>query len=732
MKKIIFAMMAALFVGLPALYFHMASGVNGGPAERAPMHTQTATELKHTNHLVNETSPYLLQHADNPVDWHPWGQAALDKAKAENKPIFLSIGYAACHWCHVMEHESFEDEEIAAILNEHFISIKVDREERPDVDSIYMSAVQAMTGSGGWPLNVFLTPELKPFYGGTYFPPESKYGMPSFKMVLMGLIDAWESKRSDIESNAEQLLAVMKQNLSSSPADPAASLSKETLERATEDLRRAFDPIYGGFGPAPKFPPSSSISVLMRQYAYTKDKPLLDMATLTLDKMYQGGMYDHLGGGFHRYSTDEKWLVPHFEKMLYDNALLSSAYLDAYQLTGNDEYKRVAKETLDYVLRDMTDPGGAFYSSQDADSEGEEGKFYVWEMDEVNSILGEENGKLFAEYYALRENGNFSSPEEYHGGKNILHIAKSGEKFEQLDGLKKQLLDVRYKRVAPGLDDKIITAWNALMVSAFARGYTVLQEARYLEAAEKAAAFVLENMTDDGRLLRTHRAGQSKLPAYLDDYAFMSAALLDLYEASFDEKWLMEADRLTKEMLELFWDDEAGGLFYTSDEHKNLIVRTKPGHDGAIPSGNSIAAHALLRLAILTDSKQFRQKADKILDTNLTGISRAPRGYMNMLAAVDMAVNPPKEIAIVGKTGSEELELLLKTLHKHYLPNKVIAFLDPTGANSSEVAERIPLLRAKTLVSGKAAVYVCENYACKRPVTSVEDFEDLIEIKTAP
>ena len=699
----------------------------------------TGTEApKFTNRLANETSPYLLQHAHNPVDWYPWGEEALAKAKAEDKPIFLSIGYSACHWCHVMERESFESESIAAILNKHFVSIKVDREERPDLDDIYMAAVQIMTGSGGWPMTVFMTPELKPFYGGTYFPPEDKYGRPGFATLLNALEKEWRINRDKIENSAEQLTGMLHQNFRMA-AEESGTVDASILDNASEQMAQTYDSQYGGFGGAPKFPTSPGIALLLRQHARTGDEKALAMATHSLDMMYFGGMYDHLGGGFHRYSVDEMWLVPHFEKMLYDNAQLSKLYLDAFQATGNPRYKHVAEDIFRYQLRDMHSDRGAFYSTEDADSEGEEGKFYIWSKVEIIGALGAEDGELFCSYYNVKPVGNFQSHESYHANLNILHMTKPHEDIaaemgmdpdeleKKMAPLREKLLGIRSKRVRPGLDDKILTSWNGLMIGAFAKGYQVTGDERYKEAAERAATFILDEMLVDGTLLRTHRNGQSKLPGYLDDYAFMAAALVDLYEATFDVKWLSHAHELTEQMNAKFWDTEKGGYFNTGDDHTNLIVRTKPTYDGAEPAGNSVATEVLLRLSKLLDMPEYYDMADQMITMTKSNLERAPQGFAYMLGAVDFYLHAPKEIAIAGDAdGAAEL---FDTIHQEYIPNKVLAYIDPDAANAEALEQRIPLLAAKTAVDGKAAAYVCKNFACERPVTSPEALLESLDIR---
>ncbi len=701
-------------------------------AREADHVSQTETEPRHTNRLINETSPYLLQHAHNPVDWYSWGPEAFQKALDEDKPIFLSVGYSSCHWCHVMERESFENEEIAAIMNEHYVSIKVDREERPDVDEIYMTAVTRMTGSGGWPMSVFLTPELKPFYGGTYFPPEDAFGRPGFGTLLVRLAEMWDQERAKINEFAEGLTDQL-QGMLSGLVEGANALTVGILSDAARDIGTNFDPQDGGIRGERKFPPSSSIALFLREYQRTGEEHTLRMATLTLDRMAQGGMYDHLGGGFARYSTDPQWLVPHFEKMLYDNAQLAQVYLEAYQVTKKPLYRQVAEETFEYILRDMRDERGGFHSAEDADSEDEEGKFYIWTRDEITEHLGEEDAKIFASYYNVQERGNFQSREEYHRNLNILHTPRSEEQVaedlslsvdalrEKMAGLKRTMLDVRSKRVRPSLDDKVLTSWNALMISAFAQGYRILGDERYRDAAVEASTFIVTDMKRDGKLLRTHRKGESHRPAYLDDYACMIVALADVYEATFDAVWLREADALAKTMIDEFWDAEDAGFYRTSGDHKNLLVRTKPSQDSAVPSGNSMAAFGLLRLAKFLDNRDYYEKARLLLEANHRLLSEYPRAVPRMLGAADFLLYPPKEIALVGTGGGEDVQALLDAVYGAFVPNKIVAFLDPSSESAASDEKDMPLLANKTLIGDKAAAYVCKDFACKLPVTTPEE-----------
>ena len=683
---------------------------------------------KHTNRLIDETSPYLLQHAHNPVDWYPWGEEALGQSKQQDKPILLSIGYAACHWCHVMEHESFENEQIAAVMNEHYINIKVDREERPDLDEIYMNAVQMLTGQGGWPMTMFLTPDLKPFYGGTYFPPDNRYGRPGFPRVLLGVAEAYRERRDAVGEQADQIIANL--NQLSAMEGRGRQLTTDMLDQAYQDYLSRFDHHDGGFGSAPKFPPSMGLSLLLRHWHRTGNANALNMVEVTLEKMARGGMYDQLGGGFHRYSVDERWLVPHFEKMLYDNALLSVAYLEAYQATGKAFYRQIAAETLDYVLTEMYDAeGGGFYSTQDADSEGVEGKFFVWQLDEVEQLLGEEKAKIFCEYYDVTELGNFEH-------KNILHVQTPSDLFArklsidlgELEDIlaegRRTLFEVREGRIKPGLDDKILTSWNGLMIRSMAMGYQVLGDERYREAAEKSARFILSELSqDNGLLFRTHRDGKSHLNAYLEDYSYFVSGLINLYEATFAVQWLKEAERLNQIMIEQFWDDANGSFFFTSKNHETLIVRSKTGYDGATPSGVSMAVHSLLRLDKLLNRPDFRQKVETTLDIYYQQIERSPSGSAQMLCELDFLLSTPKEIAIASQRESDDTHAALTAIHSRFIPNKVLAL----ASDGEDVGDFIPLLEGKTQLESKATIYVCENYTCQAPTTDVEELVGLLQ-----
>jgi len=697
------------------------------------------------NRLIKEKSPYLLQHADNPVDWYPWGEEAFNKSKKEDKPIFLSIGYSTCHWCHVMEEESFTNAEIAKILNEHFISIKVDREERPDIDNIYMKAVIALTGSGGWPLTVFLTPDKKPFFGGTYFPPEDKYGRAGLKRILIVIAEAWKNNREKILQSSEALTEILQKEMTSS-SKSIFSLSEETLEEAYNQYLNNFDINYGGFGVAPKFPMGHSISFLLRYWKRTKDNKALEMAEKTLTQMAKGGIYDHLGGGFHRYSTDAQWKVPHFEKMLYDQAILTKAYLEAFQATEKEEYAKVAEETLEYVLREMSSPEGGFYSAEDADSlnpdnpnEKQEGAYYLWKYEQIISILGKEYGEIFNYHYGIVPKGNISSlfPKEFEM-KNILYIAhdledtarhfkKPLEKIRKIIvSSKEKLLKVRSQRKKPFLDDKILVNWNGLMISAFAMGSKILGEDRYCEVAEKAAAFILSNLLQkSGRLFHRYRDGEAAIDGNIEDYAFFSLGLFDLYECTFNIRYLKEAINLLNKMLELFWDKNEGGFFFTSNDSEELIASQKEIYDGAIPSANSIAALNLFRIARLTMNKEFANKGESLLKTFTKQILQNPMAYSQLLIALDFLLGPSKEIVISGNKNALETKQMLSLIYKKFIPNKVIAFR-PDSEEAKDIISLIPFIKNQTPIEGKTTAYVCENYNCKFPTNNIKDLEKLL------
>jgi uncharacterized protein YyaL (SSP411 family) len=674
-----------------------------------------------TNHLIKETSPYLLQHAHNPVDWYAWGPEAFQKARQEDKPILLSIGYSACHWCHVMAHESFEDEQIAELMNKHFVNIKVDREERPDLDQIYMNAVQMMTHHGGWPMTVFLTPDAAPFYGGTYFPPEDRYNMPGFPRVLISMAEAYRERRDDITETSVSIINELRR-LSVAGSDKA-NVSRELLDAASSGIVRSYDSVNGGFGGAPKFPPAMVLEFLLRLDHRTGNKETLKMLSQTCRKMANGGIYDQLGGGFHRYSTDAKWLVPHFEKMLYDNALLSRLYLHYYQATHEEFARKIAEGTLDYVLRELTDPAGGFYSTQDADSEGHEGKFFVWTNDEIQTALGPRDAALFCAYYNVTEAGNFE-------GKNILHVTRTvaevaasadvavAELQETISRGARKLFNLRQTRVKPDRDEKILTAWNGLMLASFSEAGAILDRPEYTAAARQNAEFVLINLRRDGLLLRTYKDGIAKFNGYLEDYAFLIDGLLTLYETSGERRWFSEALTLTDLMIEEFWDQESGGFYFTGNSHEDLIVRSKDYFDNATPSGNSVAAGVLLRVSLLTGKEDYRNRAVAILTQIDDSIRRYPSGFGNALCAVDFYLSTPKEIAIVGADDAA-IHRFLSEVWRNYLPNKVVA---PVLARDEDAAKTIELLHDRPLTGPVATAYVCERYTCKRPVNDVLEF----------
>jgi hypothetical protein len=677
------------------------------------------SEHKHTNRLQHETSPYLLQHAHNPVDWYPWGDEALGRARAENKPILLSIGYSACHWCHVMERESFENEEIASLMNENFINIKVDREERPDLDQIYMNAVQLMLGHGGWPLTVFLTPELVPFYGGTYFPPEDRFRLPGFPRVLSGVADAYRSQPDEIAQTTTSFLNELRRM--SVAYESNEPLDEQLLDAAASVLTRNYDPQHGGFGGAPKFPASMNLEFLLRvNQRRNGDGQILKMVTETCRRMAEGGLYDQLGGGFHRYSTDAQWLVPHFEKMLYDNALLSRLYLHVYQVTGDQFFRRITEETLDYVVREMTDADGAFYSTQDADSEGVEGKFFVWSIEEIGELLGEEDARVVSAYYGATHAGNFEE-------RNILHVPRPAQSVaaelnisverlhEVVERSKPLLFAAREKRIKPGRDEKAIAAWNGMMLTSFAEASSVLERDDYRRIAERNAGFILDTLRREGTLQHVYKDGQAKHHAYLDDYACVASALLSLYEATGAIRWLRECISLTGQMCEEFWDETDGGFFYTSTRGERLIVRNKDFMDNATPSGNSVAAELLLRLALLTENQEHQRKATTIFRLLRDQTVRHPSAFGYLLGALDLYLSTPREIVIVGEVGAHDSLALLREVWRRYLPNKVVA---QSAENDAEAAGILPLLRERPALGGRATAYVCENYSCLQPVTT--------------
>ncbi len=709
--------------------------------------------IMHTNRLAQQKSPYLLQHAHNPVDWYPWGEEAFEKARVENRPIFLSIGYSTCHWCHVMERESFENEEIAALLNRDYVAIKVDREERPDVDRIYMTYVQSTTGSGGWPMSVWLTPELQPFFGGTYFPPENRWGHPGFASILTQIAEAWAADREKIEESARHVVEQLRKQVEVAPTRAGAAFDAATLESAFSSFRRSFDSRLGGFGAAPKFPRVSVHHFLLRYYARTKNREALDMVLLTLREMAKGGMNDQLGGGFHRYSVDERWFVPHFEKMLYDQAQIAISYLEAFQATGDQQYADAARRIFDYVLRDMTDSGGGFYSAEDADSaiapehpdlKGE-GAFYIWSMDEIQALLSQPAAEWFCYRYGVHESSNVASdPHGEFTGKNILYQAHTveetarhfsqppGEVRAALNDAGTLLMAARAQRVRPLRDDKILTAWNGLMISAFAKGGAVLDDthnaARYAEAARRAADFVIGRMYDapSGTLLRRYRAGEAAIPGFLDDYAMFVQGLLDLYEAQFDRRHLDLAVRLTEKQQELFEDTGTGAFFSTAADDHRLVLRVKEDYDGAEPSGNSVAVMNLVRLARMTNRAAFGESAQRTLAAFASRLSLAPVAIPQMLTACEFLLGEPREIILAGQHDSAEMRALLRELHTRFVPSRVVLLVDSVETQQA-LAAGIPSIQSMNPLEGRARAYVCRNYTCRLPVTEPAEFAELIQ-----
>ncbi len=672
------------------------------------------------NRLINETSPYLLQHANNPVDWYPWGEEALARSRDEDKPILLSIGYSACHWCHVMERESFENDAIAGLMNQHFVNIKVDREERPDLDAVYMEAVQMLTGSGGWPMTVFLTPDGKPFYGGTYFPPVDRHNMPGFPRLLETVAQAYRNSQSEIQRVTEQLTEQM--GRTANMPRGSGALDDSILHDAYNQLATNFDYQNGGVGSAPKFPQAMTLEILLRYYAHGHNDRALNMLELTLEKMARGGIYDQVGGGFHRYSTDSFWLVPHFEKMLYDNALLARLYLHAWLATGRALYRRIAEETLDYVLREITGEHGGFFSATDADSEGEEGRFFVWSPQEIEAVIGAEDAALFNSFFGVTAQGNFE-------GKNILNIPVKAADFAErqgvsLDGLvgiinrgKRALWTAREQREHPLLDDKALASWNGLMLRAFAEAGAALDRQDYLDAAASNAKFLLTDLRPDGHLLRSFREGQAKLPGFLEDYAFVADGLLALYEATFERRWLDAAIELTDEMILRFWDEQAGAFYDTGSDHEELVVRPRDVFDNAQPCGGSVASDLLLRLAVITGNDDYTSKAVAPMRALAELMRRAPAGTGRWIAALDFHLSTPREVAVVGPAGDPDTRALVRVVNGRYLANRVMVGAD---GEAEAAASGLPLLQGRGMQNGQPTAYVCEDYVCRLPVNNPE------------
>ncbi len=680
------------------------------------------------NRLVFEHSPYLLQHARNPVDWYPWGEVAFAKAEKEGKSVLLSVGYTTCHWCHVMEHESFEDEEVAKLINENFIAVKVDREERPDIDEVYMTVTRAMTGSGGWPMTVVMTPDKRPFFAGTYYPKNDRAGRPGFTTILTQLLKIWKDDPEKIEEVASNVTTGLAEMTGSKPG---GALPEDIVAQAAAKLSERYDEALGGFGRAPKFPTPPVLSLLLRQHARTGDPATLAMVEKTLTGMRLGGIYDQIGFGLHRYSTDREWLVPHFEKMLYDQALLSIALLETHQVTQKTAYSDTAREIFTYVLRDMQSPEGGFFSAEDADSEGEEGTFYLWSHAEILKVLGDDDGKWFAKIFQILPDGNFR--DEATGkmpGTNIPHLKEvlDGKTAARIATLREALFSYREKRIHPQKDDKILTDWNGLMIAAFAQGYTVLGDEAYLTAAKSAADFALTSLRrPDGRLLKRARNGQAGLTAHLQDYAFLTWGLIDLYQASFEPKYLKAALELTDSMLAHFWDEKEGGLFMTADDSEKLLVRAKKLYGGAIPSGNAVAASNLLKLARLTGRIEFEERYDRLIKAFSGEIVRRPSAFPQLLLAADFANGPSKEIVIAGTPGAPDTVAMLAALRKPFIPNKVILFRPDDSPE--KIIALAPYAKEQKSLEGKAAVYVCESFTCKLPTSDPQEMLKLIGAK---
>jgi uncharacterized protein YyaL (SSP411 family) len=691
------------------------------------------------NRLIFEKSPYLLQHANNPVDWYPWGPEAFEKARKEDKPIFLSIGYSTCHWCHVMEHESFEDPEVARLMNQAFVSVKVDREERPDLDNIYMTVCQMMTGSGGWPLTIVMTPDKKPFFAGTYFPKKSRLGRIGMLDLVPRIQEIWTNRRDEVLKSADQITAALQQFSHEAPGE---ELGEPTLRTAFEQLAQRFDEQHGGFGNAPKFPTPHNLLFLLRYWRRTGNEKALRMVEKTLHAMRLGGVYDHVGFGFHRYSTDPIWLVPHFEKMLYDQALLAIAYTEAYQATGKAEYAQTAREVFSYVLRDMRAPIGAFYSAEDADSEGEEGKFYLWTEEQIRRVLSPDEADLIIKVFNVGKEGNFH--EEATGGRsgrNILHLRRGLQEIasdlkipEQrlrahLGSAREKLFAAREKRIHPHKDDKVLADWNGLMIAALAKGARVLDEPGYAKAAKGASDFILHHMRNpNGRLLHRYRDGQPALPANVDDYAFLIWGMIELYETTFEVRFLQRALELNDDLVKHFWDEEAGGLYFTADDAEKLLVRQKDIYDGAIPSGNSVAALNLLHLGRIAANTDLEEKAVKIGRAFSKAVQQSPSAYTHLMLAVDFAIGPSYEVVIAGKAGAKDTKAMIRALRAHFLPNKVV-ILRPSEEESPNIANIAEYTKYQTSIDGKATAYVCLNYNCKLPTTDSGKMLELLDVK---
>jgi uncharacterized protein YyaL (SSP411 family) len=680
--------------------------------------------VRKPNRLINEKSPYLLQHAYNPVDWYPWCDEAFERAKIEDKPIFLSIGYSTCHWCHVMEKESFEDEEVAKILNENFIPIKVDREERPDIDTVYMTICQAMTGHGGWPLTIIMTPDKKPFFAGTYIPKHSRYGRIGLIELLQKVVEIWKENKDKVISLAEQITSEIKEALEK--VEKGNIIDETIFTLAYKELEENFDPEYGGFGEAPKFPTPHNLMFLLRYWKRTGNAKAIDMIEQTLKGMWLGGIYDQIGFGFHRYSTDRKWLVPHFEKMLYDQALISLACIETYQATGKEKYAVLCSEVFSYVIDNLTNTDGGFFSAEDADSEGEEGKFYLWEYSELEKILNQSELNFVIENFNIRKDGNYIDElKRSRTGKNIFHLSSEleGEKRKIWESIRLKLLKHRNNRIRPLKDDKILADWNGLTISSLAKGYLTFGVEDYIKIAEKSASFILKNMlTNDGKLLHRFRDGEAKINGHLDDYAFLAWGLIELYEATFKTKYLKKAIELTNKMIELFWDENNGGFFLS--ENEDVLFKQKEIYDGAIPSGNSVALLVLIKLSKITGRSDLNELTFKLVETFSGTVSKHPSAYTFFLSAFDFLIGPSFEIIIVGKS-SDDISKIQKLLNSKFIPNKILLY-KPTD-REDEINLIAPFLTHYKEIDGKTTIYICTNYECKQPVTSVEEMMRLID-----
>jgi uncharacterized protein YyaL (SSP411 family) len=721
----------ALLAGSGFPFLFMFSSAEGSDSNPGPETTESPK-----SRLASENSPYLLMHADNPVDWHPWGPEAFEKARKEDKPIFLSIGYSACHWCHVMEHESFMDPEVAAMMNEVFVSILVDREERPDIDDVYMTVSQLMTGSGGWPLNIIMTPDKKPFFAATYIPKETRFGRAGMKELIPRVNQVWKDEREQVLNSADKVTEALRK-IENVPV--GEDIGSETLNRAYEQLSKRFDPVHGGFGSKPKFPTAHNLFFLLRYWKRSGDGKALEMVEKTVTEMRKGGIYDQIGHGFHRYSVDREWMVPHFEKMLYDQALLAMAYTEVYQATGKEEYKKTASRVLEFVLKEMTSPESGFYTAYDADSEGEEGVFYLWTKSEIEEVLGKKDAEFINKVFNVTEEGNYN--EETTGipnGKNILYMKRNpadiaesmnitNQEFEnRLENLSKKLYNHRKKREAPLLDDKILTDWNGLMIAAFAKAARAFGEGRFTRAGEDAADFIMNNMlTTQGRLLHSYSGGQAAVTSHIDDYAFFIWGLLELYETTLNEKYLKTALDLNSDMIEFFQDEEKGGFFSIPDDGEKLLVRKKESFDGALPSGNSVAMLNLLRLGRITANPELEEKAEGIGKAFSKLINESPAFHTQMLTALDFAVGPTYEILVAGNSKAKDTEIMLNTLQRRFIPNKVLLFT-PTDKKTPLLDEIAGYTKNYKSIEGKATAYVCQNYICSLPTTDIDEMLNLL------